>query len=84
MHYLVVDSLFSHESIENRPAISEAKVACSDDCATEDKFMLDATFGPPLLHFGDLHPPPPRRQKIFGQCTILGVKKFFRTYPNFS
>jgi hypothetical protein len=24
--------------------------------------------------------PPPRRQKNFGQCTILGVKKFFRTY----
>jgi hypothetical protein len=22
--------------------------------------------------------------KIFGQCTILGVKKFFRTYHNFS
>ena len=21
--------------------------------------------------------PPPRRQKNFGQCTILGVKKFF-------
>jgi hypothetical protein len=40
-----------------------------------------ATFGPPLLHFGDF---PPRRQKIFGQCTILGAKKFFRTYPNFS
>ena len=24
-------------------------------------------------------PPPPRRQKNFGQCTILGVKKNFRT-----
>jgi hypothetical protein len=22
-------------------------------------------------------PPPPRRQKSFGQCTILGVQKFF-------
>ena len=22
-------------------------------------------------------PPPPRRQKNFGQCTILGVQKFF-------
>jgi hypothetical protein len=28
--------------------------------------------------------PPPHHQKIFGQCTILGVKKFFRTYQNFS
>jgi hypothetical protein len=30
--------------------------------------------------FGDLSPPPsPHRQKNFGQCTILGVKKIFRT-----
>jgi hypothetical protein len=29
-------------------------------------------------------PPPPRRQKIFGQCTILGVQKFFWTNQNFS
>jgi hypothetical protein len=28
--------------------------------------------------------PPPHRQKNFGQCTILGVQKFFRTYQNFS
>jgi hypothetical protein len=29
------------------------------------------------INFGDL---PPRRQKNFGQCTILGVQKFFRNY----
>jgi hypothetical protein len=34
------------------------------------------------IFFGD-HPPPVAK-KIFGQCTILGVKKFFRTYHNFS
>jgi hypothetical protein len=27
------------------------------------------------INIGDL--PPPRRPKIFGQCTILGVKKIF-------
>jgi hypothetical protein len=27
------------------------------------------------INIGDL--PPPRRQKNFGQCTILGVKKIF-------
>ena len=32
----------------------------------------------PNFFLGDL-PPPPRRQKIFGQCTILGIKYFFRT-----
>ena len=37
------------------------------------------------INFGDLPPPPPppRRQKNFGQCTILGVQKFFRTYKIF-
>ena len=29
---------------------------------------------PPMINIGDL---PPRRQKIFGQCTILRVKKNF-------
>jgi hypothetical protein len=29
-------------------------------------------------------PPLPPPKKHFGQCTILGVKKFFRTYQNFS
>jgi hypothetical protein len=33
------------------------------------------------INFGDLS--PPRRQKNFGQCTILGVRKFFRTYTIF-
>jgi hypothetical protein len=57
MHYLVVDSLFSHESIENRPVISEAKVACSDDCAcaTEDKFMLDTCMHV-MEHFSIIRP----------------------------
>ena len=39
-------------------------------------------FGPLLKIF--FRRPPPVAKKIFGQCTILGVKKFFRTYHNFS
>ena len=31
---------------------------------------------PDKIIFDDV-PPPPRRQKHFGQCTILGVRKFF-------
>jgi hypothetical protein len=34
----------------------------------------------PKIFSGDYlfwRPPPPRRQKNFGQCTILGVKNFF-------
>ena len=35
-------------------------------------------FFPEKIIFDDLTPPtPPRRQKNFGQCTILGVQKFF-------
>jgi hypothetical protein len=35
-------------------------------------------FFPEKIIFDDLPPtPPPRRQKNFGQCTILGVRKFF-------
>jgi hypothetical protein len=35
-------------------------------------------FFPQKIIFDDLPPPhPPRRQKISGQCTILGVQKFF-------
>jgi hypothetical protein len=36
-------------------------------------------FFPEKIIFDDLPPPPPppRRQKNFGQCTILGVQKFF-------
>jgi hypothetical protein len=32
------------------------------------------------INIGDL-PPSPRRQKIFSQCTILGVKKNFSELP---
>ena len=33
-------------------------------------------FFPEKIFFDDLQPPP-RRQKKFGKCTILGVQKFF-------
>jgi hypothetical protein len=32
---------------------------------------------PEKIIFDDLNHPPPRRQKNFGECTILGVQKFF-------
>jgi hypothetical protein len=42
-------------------------------------------FAPLLKNFFRRPPPtPPVAKKIFGQCTILGVKKFLRTYHNFS
>ena len=40
-------------------------------------------FFPEKIIFDD-PPTPPRRQKNFGQYTILGVQKIFRTYQNFS
>jgi hypothetical protein len=44
--------------------------------------FADKKIFPEKIIFDDL--PPPRRQKNFGQCTILGVQKFFVTYYKFS
>jgi hypothetical protein len=41
-----------------------------------------ATFGPLLKKIFRRHPPPVAK-KIFGQCTILGVKKFSGHTPIF-
>ena len=50
------------------------------DLPTKSTFSAKKIF-PEIIFSDDLPPAPPRRQKIFGQCTILGVEKNFSDIP---
>ena len=70
--YLMKNVAYSHGRT-GRKKLGGRKQICPTFRILPDKCQK---IFPERIYLYDL-PPPPRRQKNFGQCTILGVQKFF-------